>query len=98
MNEPVNNKAIILSRFFIKGKTNAGEFAKQYFLIAENDVFERSLIIRKLVYTDNLDMYKREGFRLLRTFKNNGGLVEQYFSIKLSTLKAVTEAINIVNK
>lgn len=93
-----NNKASItvFSSFFIKSKTNSGEIAKQYCTVAKNDTCDTSLILRKLVYTDNIEMYKRGGFKLLRKFKGYG-LFEKYFSIKLSTLKVILETINIQN-
>jgi len=86
------SESTVLKRFVIKSKTNDGEFAKQYNTVLAKSGYSPALIIRKLVYTKNFDSYVRSGFKLLKKF-NSSGLVEQYFSIKLSTLKIVIDAL-----
>lgn len=85
------NLAIVMPRFFIKSKTNDGEFAKQYFLAVDSDTTEAALIIRKLVFTDNYALYS--DFELLKQYKGKY-LLQQRFSIKLSTLSKVIATLN----
>jgi hypothetical protein len=85
------NIAVVMPRFFIKSKTNDGEFAKQYFLAIKSDTTEPALIIRKLVYTDAYELYA--DYKLLKNFKGKG-LFEQRFSIKISTLNMVIASLN----
>ena len=85
------NIAVVMPRFFIKSKTNDGEFAKQYFLAIKSDTTEPALIIRKLVYTDNYELYA--DFKLLKNYKGKG-LFEQRYSIKISTLNFVIASLN----
>jgi len=85
------NSAIIMPRFFIKSKTNDGEFAKQYFIAVDSDKAEAALIIRKLVFTDNYELYSH--LEPLKKYKNKY-LLQQRFSIKLSTLSKVIAALN----
>jgi len=85
------NIAVVMSRFFIKSKTNDGEFAKQYFLAVDSDTTEPALIVRKLVFTDNYELYS--DFELLKRYKGKY-LFQQRFSIKLSTLNTVIDALN----
>jgi len=87
----VGNIGVIVPRFFIKSKTNNSEFAKQSFLAVTSDTTEAALIIRKLVLTDNFELY--DNFELLKTYKGKG-LFEQRFSIKLCTLKIVINALS----
>ena len=90
------NGATVLQRFFVKTKTNDGEFAKQYNTVLEKIGFDSALVVRKLVYTTKYKSYERAGFTLLRKF-NSSGLVEQYYSIKLSTLRVVVDAIDTID-
>lgn len=90
-----HNILVGMHRFFIRSKTNAGELAKQSFKVIISDTAEPALIIRKLVLTDNFRLYK--GFNLLKIHKGRG-LFEQRFSIKLSTLKTVFNALSVYNK
>lgn len=85
------NLAVVMPRFFIKSKTNDGEFAKQYFLAVSSDTTEPALIIRKLVFTDNLPLYS--DFELLKQYKGKY-LLQQRFGIKLSTLSKVIAVLN----
>lgn len=85
------NLAVIMPSFFIKSKTNDGEFAKQYFLAIKSDTTEPALIIKKLVYTDNYELYT--DYKLLKNYKGKG-LFEQRFGIKISTLNLVIASLN----
>ena len=85
------NISVVMPRFFIRSKTNAGEFTKQSFLAITSDTTESALIIRKLVLTDNFELYRN--FKLIKKYKGRG-LFEQRFSIKLSTLSTVIASLN----
>jgi hypothetical protein len=85
------NIGVVMPRFFIRSKTNDGEFAKQSFLAITSDTTEPALIIRKLVLTDNFELYRN--FKLIKEYKDRG-LFEQRFSIKLSTLSTVIASLN----
>lgn len=86
---------VIMSRFFIKSKTNANEHAKQYFIALENDDYESCLIVRKLVLSS--DERLCHDFEILREYKGKF-LFEQRFSIKLETLSNVLKVLNPLHK
>jgi len=73
-----------------KSKTNNGEFAKQSFVAVKIEEHDSSLIVRKLVLSDDFELYN--DFKLLKKYKNKG-LFEQRFGIKLSTLSTVILAL-----
>jgi len=77
--------------FFIKSKTNNKEFAKQYFMILASETTEPALIVRKLVYTNDYELYC-DDFDILKKYKDHF-LFQQIFSIKLSTLSSVLSVI-----
>lgn len=81
-NEAVNMR-YIAPVFFIRSKTNDGEFAKQYFHTITGDNTEPSLVIDKLVLSDNFSLY--QSYKLLKIYKGKG-LFEVAFGIKLTTL------------
>lgn len=78
-------------RFIIRSPTNNNERAKQYFIVAKTENCVESLIIRKLVLSENLKLYG-DSFKILKQFKNYY-LFEEKFSIKIETLKQVITTI-----
>ena len=77
-----------MKRLIIRGKTNDGNLAKQYCFVTENKSkgYEKSIIIHKLILTDNFEDYLMTGHTHLKTFKGKG-LFAKHFSIKVSSLK-----------
>jgi len=84
----------VTDEFFIKSKTNSGEYAKQYFKEAQfdDDTSSRALIIRKYVLSDKLDGYPN--YDLIKTYKGFG-LFLQKFSIKTETLNMAIDILNL---
>ena len=78
-------------RFFIKSKTNNGEFSKQYFTILTGENAKPALDIRKLVLTDDFYLYRN--YRILKEYKDKR-LYEDDFVIKLKTLNIVIDTLN----
>ena len=76
--------------FFMRSKTNDGEFAKQYFSVCYSDKYEKTLVINKLVLTSDLNEFY--GYIILKEYKGKY-LIFKSFGIKLSTLKTVNEKI-----
>lgn len=85
-----SGKIVIMQKFFIRSKTNNGEFAKQYFIVSKSDIYEPALLVRKLILSGDHALYKE--VELLRIYKGKG-LYEMKFSIKISTLKMVIETL-----
>lgn len=77
----------------IRSKTNDGEFAKQTFYILRKEGTDSALIVRKLVLTDNPQMYYNDGCKFLRHYKGKV-LVLKTFGIKLKTLWKLVSALN----
>lgn len=72
----------------MRGKSNDGNLVKQYCFVAENKSkgYEKSLIIHRLILTDNYKDYLLTGHSHLKTYKGKG-LFAKSFSIKISSLK-----------
>ena len=85
MKYPIPNIAII-SKCFVKAKTNNGDFCKQYFslIVGEDQPDELVLSIRKLVLSPEMWLYR--DMEILREFKGKT-LYQQRFSIKVSTFE-----------
>ena len=76
--------------FFIKSMTNNNELCKQYFEVLSSDTMEEALVIRKLVYTTDFELYK--DYTIIKE-QGNKRLVETWFSIKMKTLQSVITAL-----
>ncbi len=83
----------ILGKKIIKSKTILGESAKQSFYLYKCDGYEATLVIHKLVLSDDEDMWK--DFESLKTFKGKT-LFFQHYSIKMSTLSQVIYWMNSI--
>jgi len=83
----------ILGTKVIRSKTLLGESAKQTFYLYKSDGYEATLVIHKLVLSDDEDMWK--DFEPLKTFKGKT-LFFQHYSIRLSTLSQVIDWMNII--
>lgn len=83
----------------IRGKTNEGNPAKQYCVLAEDKSkdFEKAVIIKRLVLTEDLYSYIATQHYLLRRFKGKY-LMGKSFSFKISTLSTILEWSNELNK
>jgi hypothetical protein len=82
---------LYLTRYHrIKSKTVDGELAKQYFTLLHSKDGESVLVIRKLVLTSRLKDFM--DFDILKAY-NGKYLVEQVFSIKLSTIHHMLSCI-----
>jgi hypothetical protein len=77
--------------FSLKSKTNFGELSKTQFTVTKTDTMDPALIISRRTLTSNFELYK--DFELLKEYKSKR-LVQQRFSIKLSTLSKIVEVIN----
>lgn len=79
----------------IKGSTNWGEPAKQWVFVVESyqEIETATIMIKKHVLTDRIDDYEREGFKVLRQFRDKY-LVEQWFGLKLSTFQKISSALS----
>ena len=82
----------VMLRFFIRSFTNDKERAKQYFMVAKSENYSEALIIRKLVLSENLELYGGNS-KIIKKFKDYY-LFEQRFSIKIETLKMVMSVLN----
>ena len=78
--------------FLIRSFTNDKERAKQYFTVAKSENYSEALIIRKLVLSENLNLYGGNS-KIIKQFKGYY-LFEQRFSIKIETLKTVMYVLN----
>lgn len=78
--------------FFIKTKSNMGDFSKQYIFTAYPETMEGSLIIRKLLLVDSNKGFP-DNFKIIKTFKDRL-LIETSFSIKMSSLNAMIQTLN----
>ncbi len=74
------------------GKTNNGDQCKQVIKIIGHKPEEIALIIYKLIFTDNRELYESD-FTLLRKFKDKY-LFEQVFVIRLNTLGEIVGWLN----
>ena len=77
-----------MKRLIMRGKTNDGNIVKQYCFVTEDKSkgYEKSLIIHRLILTDNYKDYLMTGHIHLKTFKGKG-LFAKSFSVKVSSLK-----------
>lgn len=82
----------VVPRFIVRSLTNDGDRAKQYVTVLKCDQYAPSLIIRKLVLTEDVG-YLNVGFKCLKNFKGFF-LFEQVFSIKVDTLNLVIREVN----
>jgi len=80
----------ISRKLILRTPTNVGEKCKQTFYVLQGttEMKHAALIVRKLVITDNIDMYIGGGFNLVRKWKGKY-VMRQVFSIKLKTLSKV---------
>lgn len=90
------NEIKVSKIFYIKTKSNIGDLSKQYFFIASSDTMETSLIIRKLLLVDNKRKFP-DDLKIIKTFKDKF-LVEQRFSIKMSSLNSMIKKINLLEQ
>ena len=72
--------------FFIKSKTNNDEFCKQYFVVVSKDNIAPSLIVKKLVLSEDFELYR--DCKIIKTFKDKG-LFLKTFGLKIDTLNKV---------
>lgn len=87
-------QTIVMARYFIRSKTNVGEFAKQYFKILSREKMDTALVITKLILTEDIDeMYYRNRYELLKELKGKK-LYRQVFSIKAETLNKALSFFN----
>ena len=82
----------VVPLFIVRSLTNDGDRAKQYVTVLKSDKYAPSLIIRKLVLTEDVG-YLNVGFKCLKNFKGFY-LFEQVFSIKVDTLNLVIKEAN----
>ena len=83
---------IIIPRFAIKSKTNAGDLAKSYFIVIKSDIYPNdTLIITKRVLSKDTQDYA--DCKILRKIKDYY-LFETLFSIKLNTLNTAIAYMN----
>lgn len=80
------NELEVIKKFFVKSKTNGNEFSKQYFYVIKLGNHEPSLIIKKLVLSDDIECYK--DYTILKYYKGKY-LFFTHYSIKLSTFNKV---------
>lgn len=71
-------------RYFIKSRTGGGDRAKQYFTAYHKAGIGNTLVVRKLVLTQDFDDYA-EDFDCLKEYKG-WYLFEKWFSWRLETL------------
>lgn len=78
----------IMERLILKGKTNDCDIVKQYCFLAENKSkgFEKSIIIHRLILTENAIDYFKTKHILLRKYKDKY-LFTKSFSMKVSTME-----------
>jgi hypothetical protein len=88
------NELEIIKKFTIHSKTNANEFAKQYFNVVKFGDHEPSLIIKKLILSDDLECYN--DYVVLKYFKEKY-LLLKVFSMKLNTFNKVYDEIKDIN-
>lgn len=84
-----------MERIILRGKTNDRDTAKQYCYLSENKSkgYAKSVIIRKLILTEQKELYILARYILLRKYKGKY-LFENSFSIKLSTLNKIVDWAN----
>ena len=82
----------VVPRFMVRSLTNDGDRAKHYVTVLKSDQCRPSLIIRKLVLSEDRSFFYT-GFKCLKKFKSFY-LFEQHFSIKVDTLNKVLKGIN----
>ena len=75
------------SKLIIHSKTNTGDLAKQYFLVASSPALDDALIVVKLVLTKDFNGYRKK-YNIVKEYK--GWYLFQFvYSIKLNTLEKV---------
>ena len=85
-----------MERIILRGKTNDGDPVKQYCFLAENKEkgYVKSVIIHRLILTDDIGNYPLTGHILLRQYKEKY-LFGKTFGFKLETLNQI---VNWANK
>lgn len=82
----------ILNNFFIRSETNNKDLCKQYFTVIKKDGYEPTLVIVKLVYSNDYELYHTE-HEVLRTFRDKF-LFRQVFGLKIETLDMVVNELH----
>jgi len=72
----------------LRGKTNDGDLVKQYCFLVEDKTkgWEKSIIIHRLILTDNAIDYSKTHHLLLKKYKDKY-LVTKSLSFKITTLE-----------
>ena len=85
-----------MERLILRGKTNNGDSVKQYCFLTENKEkgYVKSVIIHRLILTDQKENYLKTGHILLRQYKEKY-LFGKTFGFKLETLNQI---VNWANK
>lgn len=79
-----------MKRLILRGKTNDGNIVKQYCFLVENSAkgFERSIIVHRLILTDNAVDYFKTKHILIREYKGKFVFTKS-FSMKVSTMETM---------
>ena len=84
-----------MERLILRGKTNDGDTVKQYCFTTENKDkgYVKSVIIHRLILTEQKDDYLKTGHILIRKYKGKY-VFGKSFSMKLETLNQIVDWAN----
>ena len=84
-----------MKRLTLRGKTNNGDSVKQYCFLTENKEkgYVKSVIINRLILTEQKDIYLKTGHIPVRQFKDKF-VFRKSFSMKLETLNQIVDWAN----